>query len=206
MLPASPLWDFSLRLYAKAGVPEACLALQARHGTDVNLLFCCLWLGLHGERIRKKEIARLGARVRDVHEGVIKPLRGARTLLKRVIAAEDESLQAAIVALRNAIKKSELEAEHLEQVMLGALRPIGAADQPSAAIATANAQAYFALIGAHLTAEDEANLALIVAALPQPDSAKLDLQSHKPNRRRPLARGGTGRTISKGVSNHGGNG
>ena len=46
MIPDSPFWNFSLRLYARAGVPDACLALQARHGIDVNLLFCCLWLGL----------------------------------------------------------------------------------------------------------------------------------------------------------------
>ena len=141
MLPASPFWDFSLRLYAKSGVPDACLALQARRGIDVNLLFCCLWLGLQGERLGKRHIARLAARVRDLHEGVVKPLRGARTLLKRVLAAEHESLRPAIAALRNAIKKSELETEHLEQVMLEGLRPLGEADVPSTALANANALA-----------------------------------------------------------------
>jgi uncharacterized protein (TIGR02444 family) len=173
MFPQSPFWDFSLRLYAKAGVPDACLALQARHGIDVNLLFCCLWFGLQGERLGKREIARLAARVRDVHEGAVKPLRGARTLLKRFVAGEDESLRPALEGLRNAIKKIELEAEHLEQVMLGAMRPLGEADAPSAALANANALAYFAFIGARLGGEDEAKMALIVAALPQTDPAKL---------------------------------
>lgn len=195
MLPASPFWDFSLRLYAKAGVPDACLALQTRRGIDVNLLFCCLWLGLQGERLGKRHIARLAARVRDVHEGAVKPLRGARTLLKRVLTAEHESLRPAIAALRNAIKKSELEAEHLEQVLLEGLRPLGEADVPSTALSNANALAYFRFIGARPDAEDEATLSLIVAALPQSDSAKLDARCHKPGRRRPLARPGTGRTI-----------
>jgi uncharacterized protein (TIGR02444 family) len=174
MLPASPFWDFSLRLYAKAGVPDACLALQERRGIDVNLLFCCLWLGLQGEKLGKRHIARLAARVRDVHESVVKPLRGARTLLKRVLTTEHESLRPAISALRNAIKKSELEAEHLEQMMLEGLQPVGEADVPSAALANANALAYFSFIGARLDTKDEATLSLIVAALPQSDSAKLD--------------------------------
>jgi uncharacterized protein (TIGR02444 family) len=195
MIPESPFWDFSLRLYAKAGVPDACLALQARHGIDVNLLFCCLWLGLEGARLGRSDIARLAARVRDVHEGVVKPLRGARTLLKRLGGADDGSLRPALAALRNAIKKSELDAEHIEQVMLGAARPTGGADLPSPALANANAQAYLDFIGARPTKEDKANLALIVAALPQAGSAKLADKGHEPDRKRPLARPGEGGTI-----------
>jgi uncharacterized protein (TIGR02444 family) len=115
MIPRSPFWDFSLRLYARAGVPDACLALQARHGVDVNLLFCCLWLGLEGERLGRRDLARLAARVRDLHENVVKPLRLARTVLKRFVAAEDKRLRPAFATLRNAVKKSELDAEHLER-------------------------------------------------------------------------------------------
>jgi uncharacterized protein (TIGR02444 family) len=195
MIPQSPFWDFSLRLYAKASVPDACLALQARHGIDVNLLFCCLWLGLEGARLGRSDVARLTARVRDVHEGVVKPLRGARTLLKRLVAAEGEALRPALATLRNAIKKSELDAEHIEQVMLGASRPIGESDLPSAALANANAQAYLTFAGARLTAEDEEYLGLIVAALPQAGSAKLGDKGDKPDRKRRLARPGEGRTI-----------
>jgi uncharacterized protein (TIGR02444 family) len=194
MIPDSPFWDFSLRLYAKAGVPDACLALQARHGIDVNLLFCCLWLGLEGERLGRHDVARLAARVRDMHEGVVKPLRAARTLLKRLVAAEDEPLRPALGALRNAIKKSELDAEHLEQAMLGTLRPVGTPDTPSSALAKGNAQIYFDFTGARLAADDESSLALIVAALPQivPKHGRdNDKREHMP----PLARRGQGRSI-----------
>lgn len=194
MIPESPFWNFSLRLYAGAGVPDACLALQARHGIDVNLLFCCLWLGLEGERLGGPDVARLAARVRDLHEGVVKPLRLARTSLKRFVATEDESLRPALGVLRNAIKKSELDAEHLEQVMLGALRPAGVPEAPTAALAHANAQMYFDLIGARLAAEDESNLALVIAALPQAEPAgsrDIGKRGDMP----PLARRGDGDSI-----------
>lgn len=196
MIPASPFWDFSLRLYARNGIPDACLALQARHGIDVNLLFYGLWLGLEGTALRRQDIARLAAHVRDLHDGVVKPLRGARTVLRRLVASEDETLRPALGALRVAIKKSELDAEHLEQVMLDALRPAGQPGAPSVALARANGVAYLAFIGARLASEDEANLAVILAALPQAGSAKLDEKSHKPARKRALARPGERRTIS----------
>lgn len=197
MIPRSPFWDFSLRLYARAGVPDACLALQARHGVDVNLLFCCLWLGLEGERLGRRDLARLAARVRDLHENVVKPLRLARTVLKRFVAAEDKRLRPAFATLRNAVKKSELDAEHLEQVILGASRPVGTPDMPSPALASANAIGYLDLIGARLTAQDEADLAVIVAALPQSDAVKPDPDGDRVerSRKRPLARRGEGRSI-----------
>jgi uncharacterized protein (TIGR02444 family) len=195
MFPPSPFWDFSLRLYARPGVAEACLALQARRGIDVNLLFCCLWLGLEGERLAKRDVARLAARVQALHEDVVKPLRQARTALKALLEAADESLRPALGALRAAIKKSELDAEHAEQVALGAFQRQHAG-MPSPDLADANARAYLALAGARLGAADRDDLARIVAALPQADSAKLDgANRQKPGRTRPLARRGEGRTI-----------
>src|SRR5690349_22774626 len=106
MFPASPFWDFSLRLYARPRVADSCLALQERHGIDVNLLFCCLWLGIEGQQLAKRDISRLAARVRTLHENVVKPLRQARTVLKGVLASEDESLRPVLGTLRTAIKKS----------------------------------------------------------------------------------------------------
>jgi uncharacterized protein (TIGR02444 family) len=196
MFPPSAFWDFSLRLYARPGVPDACLALQARHGIDVNLLFCCLWLGMAGERLTKRDVARLAARVRVLHEGVVKPLREARTLLKQIIASEDESLRPALGALRTAIKKSELDAEHVEQVVLGAALPRRGSGSPSPALAGANAMAYLAAMGVRAGPEDEVDLGRIVAALPSPDSAKLNGAARpKAARKQSLARSGQGRTI-----------
>lgn len=36
--PDHPFWDFSLEVYPREGVGAACLALQARHEIDVNVL------------------------------------------------------------------------------------------------------------------------------------------------------------------------
>ena len=44
-LPSSRFWDFSLEIYAKPGVAQACLALQDECGADVNLLLFCCWAG-----------------------------------------------------------------------------------------------------------------------------------------------------------------
>ena len=164
--PASPFWDFSLRLYARAGVAPSCLRLQERHGIDVNLLFCCLWLGMAGQGCTRRDVARMIGRVRTLHEQVVKPLRTARTALKRILATETEELLPAAGALRAAVKKSELDAEHLEQVMLSAMPARqGSLRQAGRALAQANAAVYFAVHGAKLGRGDQADLAGILAAL-----------------------------------------
>lgn len=196
MFPESAFWNFSLGLYARPGVAEACLALQARRGIDVNLLFCCLWLGLAGKRLGKRDVSRMRTRVRALHEGVVKPLREARTVLKRLLSDEDEALRPLVGALRAAVKKSELDAEHLEQVMLDRLWPQPAAEGGSPELARANALAYLATAGGRPGRQDAADLERIVEFLPSPDSAKLNGgEPQKPARKRPLARSGQGRTI-----------
>jgi uncharacterized protein (TIGR02444 family) len=196
MFPESPFWNFSLEFYARRGVPEACLGLQARRGVDVNLLFCCLWLGLAGRRLARRDIARMGARVRTLHESVVKPLREARSVLKRLVSGEDKSLRPALAALRAAIKKTELDAEHLEQVALGALWPQAAAGRGSPELARTNALVYLRAAGGRLGPDDEADLARIVESLPSPHSAKLNgAAPQRPARKQPLARLGQGRTI-----------
>jgi len=37
----NPFWDFSLAVWGREAVKPACLALQARHGIDVNILLFC---------------------------------------------------------------------------------------------------------------------------------------------------------------------
>ena len=196
MFPESAFWNFSLRLYARPGVAEACLALQARRGIDVNLLFCCLWLGLAGKRLSKRDVSRMKARVRALHDGAVKPLREARTVLKRLLNDEDEALRPVIGALRAAVKKSELDAEHLEQVMLGRLWPESVAEGGSPELARANAMAYLATAGGRPGRLDAADLERIVESLPSADLAKLNGGGRpRPARKRLLARSGQGRTI-----------
>lgn len=193
--PASPFWDFSLRLYARAGVAPSCLRLQERHGIDVNILFCCLWLGMAGRSATRRDVARMIGRVRILHDQVVRPLRVARTALKRMLATETGELLPAAGALRAAIKKSELDAEHLEQIMLAAMPSRPSARPAGPALAHANAAVYFAVHGAKLGRGDHADLSGILAALAEdsglaPESS--DAPGNRLGRRRPLARAGGG--------------
>lgn len=194
--PASPFWDFSLRLYARAGVALSCLRLQERHGIDVNLLFCCLWLGMAGQGATRRDVARMAGRVRSLHEQVIKPLRVARTALKRILATETGEFLPAAGALRAAIKKSELDAEHIEQIMLAAMPARRASlRQAGPALAQANAAVYFAVHGARLGRSDHADLAGILAALDAEGEIEVESSARSASRlgrKRPLARAGRG--------------
>ena len=45
----SPLWRFSLAVYADATVRQECLELQDEYGVDINLVLFCAFAGaVHG--------------------------------------------------------------------------------------------------------------------------------------------------------------
>ena len=120
-LPHNPFWDFSLRVYGTAGVAPACLELQDRHGLDVNLLLLCCWLG-HCQKAAptRAEVARLADAVAAWHNDVVRPLRQARRRLK----APGPAIAPALAeALRQEVKRIELDAEHIEQLALAAALP-----------------------------------------------------------------------------------
>jgi uncharacterized protein (TIGR02444 family) len=196
LFPASPFWDFSLRLYARPGVAPSCLRLQERHGIDVNILFCCLWLGMEGQSATRRDVMRMVARVRTLHEHVVRPLRVARTALKRMLGSEAGEFHPAAGALRAAIKKSELDAEHLEQIMLSAMPSRHApARLVRPALAQANAAVYFAVHGAKLGHRDHADLFGILAALDADGAIGRDPSSapaSRLGRKRLLAKAGGG--------------
>ena len=53
-----PFWDFSLAVWGREAVEPACLALQARHGIDINVLLFCGWAGRRGPDHREPVEAR----------------------------------------------------------------------------------------------------------------------------------------------------
>ncbi len=168
--PDSAFWDFSLEVYRRPGVAEACLALQARHGLDVNLLLFCCWAGRRGRVLCVGDFAGLEAAVGDWHRRVVQPLREVRRWLRDRPANFDEQAK----ALRAEIKGRELDAEHIEQLLLDRALPIppGA---PSAAAAAGNLEAYLTSIGAARGAGDTADIGtLLRGAFPEiaPDEAE----------------------------------
>jgi len=110
------LWTFSLNTYARPGVEDACLALQAQ-GANVCLLLCAAWLGRRGVRCEAERARQLQALAEPWHEQVVQPLRQLR-LQWRTAASQDVGLK----VLRDQVKALELAAE---QQLLQRLEALG---------------------------------------------------------------------------------
>jgi len=134
----NPFWDFSLVVYRKPGVAEACLYLQDDAGVDVNLLLFFCWLaGVRDEALGEAEIRDILRRTTDWRDHVVRPLREVRRWMK----GDVEGMPAGPVeALRSQVKRIELESERLQQDMLFALAAQAAAVQ-AATLQAATAQA-----------------------------------------------------------------
>jgi uncharacterized protein (TIGR02444 family) len=150
--PSNPFWDFSIRLYGKPGVAEACIALQEKHGLDVNVLMYCAW---RGAAMTPADVAAAAKTVSAWHDAMVRPLRALRTELK-----EDAKGAPRPVAerVRAQIKSAELNAERVEQVMLVALAPDNVA---SGTHAEANMLLYLDFAGAKADGADKALIQII---------------------------------------------
>ena len=153
----NPFWDFSLGVYGYAGVATACLALQDRHGADVNLLLFCLWAGSRGRTLSAANLARLMATTQSWQKDVIAPLRAVRRHLKAAAAVPES----AAGQLRARVMAVELAAEEVEQQMLFDTMAI-AAGPGAPGLAGRNMIAYLTVLGGAVDAEDVAALAAIL--------------------------------------------
>ena len=148
----SPFWWFSLKLYAERDFAGACLALQDRHGVDVNVLLFMLWAAQHGRRIEEDGVRAIVAAVEGWRQSVVAPLRTARRFLRTPPADVQAS---AAAALRQRIQEAELEAERLQQEMLYRLFPIEPRTQPEPfrdAFASVNLKSYASILGTEFPA------------------------------------------------------
>ena len=166
--PDHDFWDFSVTLYGKPGVAPACLALQERHGLDVNALMFCLWLAASGRGpAAPAALGEAFAAVEAWHGEIVRALRAVRKRLKTPIGPVDAAMAQ---ALRARIQKIEIDAEHVEQLALAAASAAAAPArdridaETRAGHAALHAAAYFARIGAAPGAEDQGELCVILAA------------------------------------------
>ena len=110
----NPFWSFSLDVYARPGVPAECLALQGRHGIDVNALLFCAWAGaVRGVALGDRQVTAIIARVEPWQQRTVLPLRTVRQALKEMVALGEP-----VTALRKDVATAELKAEQIEQAML----------------------------------------------------------------------------------------
>lgn len=101
------LWSFALSTYARSGVEDACLRLQAQ-GADVCLVLCGLWLEQRGVAPETSRLQALRQIAGPWQAEVVGPLRQVRTRW-RAMAQQDAELG----ALRERVKALELDAERL---------------------------------------------------------------------------------------------
>jgi len=114
---AAEFWRFSLALYAKPGVPPACLALQDEFGRDVNVALYCCWFGASGRGLLSPDaLAAADRAVAPWRREVVENFRAARRAIKAQALAASE-------ALYTKAKAVELEAERLLQHRLAEAAP-----------------------------------------------------------------------------------
>ncbi len=116
---AGDFWDFSVAVYGRRGVADACLALQDRCGARVNLLLLCCWAAARGRgALDAAAIKRAMAETEAWHDAVMARLRAARRALRE--AAGAGASREAVEALRRDLLAVELDGERIEQAMLAA--------------------------------------------------------------------------------------
>jgi uncharacterized protein (TIGR02444 family) len=176
--PVHPFWDFALRVYRTPGVSEACLQVQERLGVDVNFLLFCLWLGESGNgALPRAKILHARDAVADWHEMVVKQLRSVRRTLKERIGTAPAALAK---ELRAQIQGREIDAEHIEQLMLvdsvGPLSPDATRSMVKrCGDGTTNIATYFSTLNIVVGAPEKAALGHIVqAAFPNLPAADLE--------------------------------
>ena len=99
------VWSFTLDFYARPGVEQACLELQA-NGANVCAVLCGVWLGVRGVECTAQRLMEIGQLATPWHDEVVRPLREVR-MQWREAARQDASLS----SLRAQVKALELEAE-----------------------------------------------------------------------------------------------
>jgi uncharacterized protein (TIGR02444 family) len=164
--PAAELWRFSLALYGRPGVANHLIGLQDRLGLDVNLVLYCLWLACSGratEAADIREAVRLTRPWQARTVGILRRLR--RDLKSRLATVHDKPMLTAAQELRESVKRLEIEAERIEQMILGRAvqtprRPVSNA--AAAAAARANLRAYLSSRGVQARAPDRTALGAII--------------------------------------------
>lgn len=140
---SNPFWDFSIAVYSQKSVAASCLALQDRHGLDVNIILYCCWLATQDTVLNPGQIKDLVLEVRETRK-TIETLREMR----RADGKKPSGLKPKILSL-------ELDYERIEQDILFAATPRSSADAFEASEDTGFSNAagsianYFTLLAIH---------------------------------------------------------
>ena len=137
------LWQFSLQLYSKSNVKDACLTLQDKHDADVNLVLFLLYQGSLQRQLSTESIKHIDDNTRSFRERVIQPIRALRKSLKGKafsVEADQDSLYQNMLGLElSAEKLAQTQLETIDVITQNGLTPLQAA--------TDNLSAYATLLG-----------------------------------------------------------
>ena len=156
--PPNELWDFATRLYNNEMVERLCLALQDRHGANVNVLLFCCWVAASGRgTFRAGELTSALETTRTWRDRISRQLRQLRQTLRGGVGAAPRRLSD---DLGRVVAECELFAEHVEQLMLyDCLQRAGTGTMDPAEQARASAQnlaEYFDELGIEADDDDRA--------------------------------------------------
>lgn len=147
-LDPEDFWSFSLALYCRPPVAQACLDLQERRGADVNLLLAICWLAARGYETGLEGLAAAERAVAGWNEAVLKPLRSTR---RRLVSDFPDLAKADQQSIKHGILSVELECEKVAQAQIAkALEPHAGAlsGVPARQLAAAGFDRYLAkLVG-----------------------------------------------------------
>ena len=115
-------WDWSLEVYARPGVAEACLDLQDAHGQSVPVLLWAAWAGIEGRALGDDALVEGIALARGWEAMAVGPLRRIRRALRPSMPGIADPARE---ALRLQVKAAELDAERALMEALEALTPSG---------------------------------------------------------------------------------
>ena len=101
----NPFWQFSLKLYATAGVENLCLQLQTQYGLNVNVLLWGCWLAEQDLLLDAEVLRQAQQSIALWQQQYVEPLRLMRQQLKDQAATK----------LRGKVMSAELEAERMVQ-------------------------------------------------------------------------------------------
>lgn len=110
-----------MALYARDGVPDACLYLQSRHDVDVPVVLFAAFVGAaRRQALTASDVDAARGRVEAWHREIVRPLRAVRQRLKTGPAFAPND---ATARLRSQVQRIEIEAELIELEELDALIP-----------------------------------------------------------------------------------
>jgi len=112
-------WTFSLALYDREGVADACLKLQTDAGIDVNMLLFCYWHAMLFGEFSNEVFASALRYSQSWKQEVVQPLRNIRHWLKaNALDEEQGDRHSQIENLRQRVKEDELAAEKIQHEAL----------------------------------------------------------------------------------------